>query len=142
MKLSDLDFRIVLGKDVIDDFVCGKDNCPCSTPLLYGMEARYYLNELYDKDCEIELWSGFYDKNGKKIYVGDMVKYRKYTKPLEVVYAESTFYIIHPSIEKEFQVDCGTRLQGIYDNRDNGYKDNKLECVEVLGNIHENRETQ
>lgn len=50
----------------------------------------------------------------------------------------STFYIVDTSIEKHLQVDCGTRLQGIYENRINGYKENKIECVEVLGNIHEN----
>lgn len=121
MKLKDFDFRIWdNGQKYAGDVV-----------------KKYIGLQGFSDDVEVELWSGFYDKNGKKIYVGDMVKYRKYTKPLEVVYAESTFYIIHPSIEKEFQVDCGTRLQGIYDNRDKGYKDNKLECVEVIGNIHE-----
>ncbi|STO96209.1 YopX family protein [Helicobacter canis] len=124
MKLKDFDFRIWdNGQKYAGDVV-----------------KKYMGLSGFSDDAEVELWSGFYDKNGKKIYVGDMVKYRKYTKPLEVIYAESTFYIIHPSIEKEFQVDCGTRLQGIYDNRDNGYKDNKLECVEVIGNIHENAE--
>lgn len=124
MKLKDFDFRIWdNGQKYAGDVV-----------------KKYIGLQGFSDDVEVELWSGFYDKNGKKIYVGDMVKYRKYTKPLEVVYAESTFYIIHPSIEKEFQVDCGTRLQGIYDNRDKGYKDNKLECVEVIGNIHENAE--
>lgn len=121
MKISDLDFRIWdNGQKYAGDVV-----------------KKYMGLSGFSDDAEVELWSGFYDKNGTKIYVGDLVKYRKYTKPLEVVYAESTFYIIHPSIEKEFQVDCGTRLQGIYDNRDNGYKDKKLECVEVIGNIHE-----
>lgn len=124
MKLKDFDFRIWdNGQKYAGDVV-----------------KKYIGLQGFSDDVEVELWSGFYDKNGKKIYVGDMVKYRKYTKSLEVVYAESTFYIIHTSIEKEFQVDCGTRLQGIYDNRDNGYKDNKLECVEVIGNIHENAE--
>lgn len=124
MKISDLDFRIWdNGQKYAGDVV-----------------KKYMGLSGFSDDAEVELWSGFYDKNGKKIYVGDMVKYRKYTKPLEVVYAESTFYIIHPSIEKEFQVDCGTRLQGIYDNRDNGYTNNTLECVEVIGNIHENAE--
>lgn len=127
MKLKDFDFRIWhKGSESFVDMVVS------------GTDLRIIPTD--DEDMELELWSGFYDKNGEKIYVGDMVKYRKYTEPLEVVYAESTFYIIHPSIEKEFQVDCGTRLQGIYDNRDNGYKDNKLECVEVIGNIHENAE--
>lgn len=127
MKLKDFDFRI-----------WHKESESFVDMVVSGTDLRIIPTD--DDDMELELWSGFYDKNGEKIYVGDMVKYRKYTEPLEVVYAESTFYIIRPSIEKEFQVDCGTRLQGIYDNRDNGYKDNKLECVEVIGNIHENAE--
>lgn len=45
---------------------------------------------------------------------------------------------VDTSIEKHLQVDCGTRLQGIYENGNNGYTNNKLECLEVLGNIHEN----
>lgn len=127
MKLKDFDFRI-----------WHKESESFVDMVVSGTDLRIIPTD--DEDMELELWSGFYDKNGEKIYVGDMVKYRKYTEPLEVVYAESTFYIIRPSIEKEFQVDCGTRLQGIYDSRDNGYKDNKLECVEVIGNIHENAE--
>ena len=86
----------------------------------------------------LELWSGFYDSKGAKIYEGDIVKYRSYTNPLVAVLERSTFYIVDTSIEKHLQVDCGTRLQGIYENGNNGYTNQKLECLEVLGNIHEN----
>lgn len=127
MKLKDFDFRI-----------WHKESESFVDMVVSGTDLRIIPTD--DDDMELELWSGFYDKNGEKIYVGDMVKYRKYTKPLEVVYEKSTFYIVDTSIEKHLQVDCGTRLQGIYDNRDNGYKDSKLECVEVIGNIHENAE--
>lgn len=55
------------------------------------------------------------------------------------MYVRNTFYIISLEIETEFQADCGTRLQSIYNNRNNGYKkNNKLECLEVVVNIHEN----
>lgn len=91
-------------------------------------------------DLVLELWSGFYDSKGAKIYEGDIVKYNSNTTPLVVVFERNTFYIIDTSIEKHLQVDCGTRLQGIYDNRSNGYTNNKLECLQVLGNIHENAE--
>ena len=91
-------------------------------------------------DLVLELWSGFYDSKGAKIYEGDIVKYDSRTKPLVAVFDRSTFYIVDTSIEKHLQVDCGTRLQGIYDNRSNGYTNQKLECLEVLGNIHENAE--
>lgn len=91
-------------------------------------------------DLVLELWSGFYDSKGVKIYEGDIVKYDTRTKPLVVVFERNTFYIVDTSIEKHLQVDCGTRLQGIYENGNNGYTNNKLECLEVLGNIHENAE--
>lgn len=91
-----------------------------------------------DNFMELELWSGFYDSKGAKIYEGDIVKYDSRTTPLVAVLERSTFYIIDTSIEKHLQVDCGTRLQGIYENGNNGYTNNKLECLQVLGNIHEN----
>ena len=90
-----------------------------------------------NNDLVLELWSGFYDSKGAKIYEGDIVKYDSRTRPLVVVLEKSTFYIVDTSIEKHLQVDCGTRLQGIYENT-NGYTNNKLECLQVLGNIHEN----
>lgn len=91
-------------------------------------------------DLVLELWSGFYDSKGVKIYEGDIVKYDSNTTTLVAVFERSTFYIVDTSIEKDLQVDCGTRLQGIYDNRDNGYTNQKLECLQVIGNIHENTE--
>lgn len=89
-------------------------------------------------DLVLELWSGFYDCKGTKIYEGDIVKYRANTRPLVAVFERSTFYIVDTNIEKDLQVDCGTRLQGIYENGSSGYTNNKLECLQVLGNIHEN----
>lgn len=89
-------------------------------------------------DLVLELWSGFYDSKGAKIYEGDIVKYDSRTNPLVAVFERSTFYIVDTSIKKDLQVDCGTRLQGIYDNGSSGYTNQKLECVQVLGNIHEN----
>lgn len=89
-------------------------------------------------DLVLELWSGFYDSKGIKIYEGDIVKYDSRTRPVVVVYERNTFYIVDTSIEKHLQVDCAMHLQSLYENRDKGYKENKIECVEVLGNIHEN----
>lgn len=89
-------------------------------------------------DLVLELWSGFYDSKGAKIYEGDIVKYRSNPKALVAVFERSTFYIVDTSIEKDLQVDCAMHLQSLYENRDKGYTNNKLECLQVLGNIHEN----
>ncbi|WP_104743802.1 YopX family protein [Helicobacter cinaedi] len=148
MKLQDFDFRIWdKGEETLT--YASKDwklDIGFSNPQQDNGEVESVLHAYYDgeplcpDDCEIELWSGFYDKNGKKIYEGDIVKYRSNTTPLVAVFERSTFYIVDTSIEKDLQVDCGTRLQGIYDNRSNCYTNNKLECLEVVGNIHENAE--
>lgn len=127
MKLADFDFRIWHKES--ESFVDMK---------VSGTDLRIIPTD--DGSMELELWTGFYDSKGAKIYEGDIVKYRSNTKPLVAVFERSTFYIVDTSIEKHLQVDCGTRLQGIYDNRSNGYTNQKLECLEVLGNIHENAE--
>lgn len=127
MKLKDFDFRIWHKES--ESFVDMKVS-----------DTDLRIIPTNDDSMELELWSGFYDSKGAKIYEGDIVKYRSNTNPLVAVFQRSTFYIVDTSIEKDLQVDCGTRLQGIYENRSNGYTNNKLECLEVLGNIHENGE--
>lgn len=126
MKLKDFDFRI------------WDSNTNKFIELAISDNIRAIPRK--NDDLVLELWSGFYDSKGAKIYEGDIVKYDSRTNPLVVVFERNTFYIVDTSIEKHLQVDCGTRLQGIYDNRSNGYTNQKLECLEVLGNIHENAE--
>ena len=126
MRLQDFDFRIWHNKT--NKFI--------ELAISYNIRAIPRKND----DLVLELWSGFYDCKGTKIYEGDIVKYNSNTRPLVVVFEKNTFYIVDTSIEKHLQVDCGTRLQGIYENRINGYKENKIECLKVLGNIHENAE--
>lgn len=127
MRLQDFDFRI-WHKDS-ESFVDMK---------VSGTDLRIIPTD--DDSMELELWSGFYDSKGTKIYEGDIVKYDSRTKPLVAVLERSTFYIVDTSIEKDLQVDCAIHLQSLYENRDKGYTNNKLECLEVLGNIHENAE--
>lgn len=124
MKLKNFDFRI--WDNSTDKFI----------ELAISDNIRAIPRE--NDDLVLELWSGFYDSKGAKIYEGNIVKYDSRTNPLVAVFERNTFYIVDTSIEKHLQVDCGTRLQGIYENGNNGYINNKLECVEVLGNIHEN----
>lgn len=126
MKLKDFDFRI------------WDSNTNKFIELAISDNIRAIPRK--NDDLVLELWSGFYDSKGTKIYEGDIVKYDSRTKPLVAVFERSTFYIVDTSIEKHLQVDCGTRLQGIYENGNNGYTNQKLECLQVLGNIHENGE--
>lgn len=124
MRLKDFDFRI--WDNNTDKFI----------ELAISDNIRAIPRE--NDDLVLELWSGFYDSKGAKIYEGDIVKYRSNTKPLVAVLKRSTFYIVDTSIEKDLQVDCAMHLQSLYENRDKGYTNNKLECLQVLGNIHEN----
>ncbi|EAI9944921.1 hypothetical protein C5534_05840 [Campylobacter upsaliensis] len=146
MKLKDFDFRIWdKTKEAFlkqEPTLIKLDN----ERVIAGRISRFYANtaDIADmfigngNDLEIELWTGFYDSKGVKIYEGDMVKYRTQMQPLVAVFERSTFYIVDTSIEKDLQVDCAMHLQSLYENRDKGYTNNKLECLEVLGNIHEN----
>lgn len=124
MRLKDFDFRI--WDNSTDKFI----------ELAISDNIRAIPRE--NNDLVLELWSGFYDSKGAKIYEGDIVKYRSNTTPLVAVLERSTFYIVDTSIEKDLQVDCAMHLQSLYENRDKGYTNQKLECLQVLGNIHEN----
>lgn len=128
MQLKDFDFRLwhKPSKSFVDMSVRGAD--------LRIIPADD------DYNMELEIWTGLCDKEGKRIYEGDIVKYDSRTKPLVVVFERNSFYIVDTSIEKHLQVDCGTRLQGIYENRINGYNDNRLESIKVIGNIHKSKE--
>lgn len=117
MKKKDFDFRIWDNGNLISGPVVKK----------YGRLGDY------SHDCEIELWSGFYDENIKKIFDGDIVKYMDQT--WHVKFEKSTFLLIDPNIEKELQTECGVCLQTICENR--CYKDKIMECISVIGNIHE-----
>ncbi len=149
MKLQDLDFRVWDNKrkkyienyvGILKLFVFDKNTSDMKKAielheLPNGFEEEFNLID----DGELELYSSFQDKNGKKIYEGDIVRYRG--QNLLISYERATWYIIDLSIDENIRVDCGTRLQGIlecmkyYQNIDT---ENQID-VEVIGNIHENK---
>ncbi|ECP9612764.1 hypothetical protein FVA29_00650 [Campylobacter jejuni] len=105
--------------------------------VIAGRISRFYANtaDITDmfigngNDLEIELWTGIYDKNGKKIYEGDIVKTKS---PYDCflakvgIHKEGTFYL-----ESKSRDYIGSL---IYLVKDEGYD------TEIIGNIHENEE--
>lgn len=92
-----------------------------------------YANPKNDNPClpqdelELELFTGFYDKNKKQIYAGDIV----HIKPNDL---EDFIDFI------DFRKDKGYFL-GAWGNDDDWIDDDFCEgCCQVIGNIHENKE--
>ncbi|BAM13077.1 hypothetical protein HCN_1921 [Helicobacter cinaedi PAGU611] len=81
MKLQDFDFRIWdKGEETLT--YASKDwklNIGFSNPQQDNGETESVLHAYYDgepmcpSDCEIELWSSFCDKKGKRIYENDIL---------------------------------------------------------------------
>lgn len=97
----------------------------------YQKNEFYYcdnlkLDLLIDDSSEVEMWSGFYDKNGKKVYDGDIFSW--YGELATIVYDKGWFKARH----KKY---ADTSLYSF----ENKKKENFL-TIKVLGNIHENPE--
>ncbi|HHS6952907.1 TPA: YopX family protein [Campylobacter jejuni] len=137
MKLQDFDFRIC---DKTKEEFLKKEPTLIKIDnerVIAGRISRFYANtaDITDmfigngNDLEIELWTGIYDKNGKKIYEGDIVKTKS---PYDCflakvgIHKEGTFYL-----ESKSRDYIGSL---IYLVKDEGYD------TEIIGNIHENPE--
>ncbi|EKR5470514.1 hypothetical protein P8K93_001771 [Campylobacter coli] len=90
-------------------------------------------NEYYDNEESllIELFTGLYDKNGKKIYEGDILYYFKDCSEGEVfkyqvLFKEGAFYLFES-------------YDGFVDDEDL-IAEFDLKELQVMGNIHENKE--
>ncbi|HBD9045104.1 TPA: hypothetical protein KLB79_000111 [Campylobacter jejuni] len=152
MKLKDFDFRIWDGKKYLkqkiyndninnNEYIAVTGNVDDENYVLtieHSCESNYYGGD-YDEYCkvkdftscnyEIELFTGLYDKNGKKIYEGDIVKtkssYDCFLAKVSI-HKEGTFYLESKSRD---YIDSL-----IYLVKDGGYD------TEIIGNIHENAE--
>ncbi len=143
MKLSDFDFRVWDGRKYVNnikggvyihkedtDVKCLNRNQDC-----YNYE--FQLDDLDNSNLEIELFTGYYDYKGNKIYIGDIIECLVFTneKNLEIFYEIICF---------DMELGLCSKLS----NGDGGYlfdlrrhKNNKtIEDVYVVGNIHENKE--
>ncbi|MED7838278.1 YopX family protein [Campylobacter coli] len=126
MKLKDFDFRIWNNNS--KTYEAG------SIIESLGFITSVFNQLTYEKptiDYEIELWTGYFDKNGNKIYEGDILYYFKDCSEGEVfkyqvLFKEGAFYLFES-------------YDGFVDDEDL-IAEFDLKELQVMGNIHENKE--
>ncbi|HEG2670800.1 TPA: hypothetical protein SCV22_000359 [Campylobacter coli] len=142
MKLKDFDFRIWdnTEKRYLNEIELHKyDKSPVEAGTTFTETDR--INEVEfvknKNDLEIELFTGYYDYKGNKIYIGDIIACLVFTN-------EKNSEIFYEIICFDMELGLCSKLS----NGDGGYlfdlrrhKNNKtIEDVYVVGNIHENKE--
>lgn len=143
MKLSDFDFRVWDGRKYVNNIKGGvymhkKDtDVKCLNRNQDCYDYEFELDELDNSNLEIELFTGYYDDKGNKIYVGDIIECLTFTN-------ENHSEVFYEIICFDMELGLCSKLS----NGDGGYlfdlrrdKNNKtIEDVYVVGNIHENKE--
>ncbi|EAJ1350768.1 hypothetical protein CE427_07230 [Campylobacter coli] len=132
MKLSEFDFRIW-----DKDEKCFLDPYTKSRAVVKNLPNEKLLN------LEIELFTGLYDKNGKKIYEGDIVSYITFQ-------GTTLFYFV--TINKDINIFEIFRIANLekfelYNTTESDRfslylfsKINDMKDIEVIGNIHNKAE--
>ncbi|HHO0990223.1 TPA: YopX family protein [Campylobacter coli] len=142
MKLKDFDFRIWdnTEKRYLNEIELHKyDKSPVEAGTTFTETDR--INEVEfvknKNDLEIELFTGYYDYKGNKIYIGDIIECLVFTN-------EKNSEIFYEIICFDMELGLCSKLS----NGDGGYlfdlrmnsKNKIIEDVWVVGNIHENKE--
>ncbi|MDI26746.1 hypothetical protein DLL64_04285 [Campylobacter coli] len=143
MKLKDFDFRVWDGKKYINNVKGGvyihkeDTDVKCLNRNQDCYDYEFQLDDLDNSNLEIELFTGYYDYKGNKIYIGDIIECLVFTN-------EKNSEIFYEIICFDMELGLCSKLS----NGDGGYlfdlrrhKNNKtIEDVYVVGNIHENKE--
>ncbi|MGQ2694234.1 YopX family protein [Campylobacter coli] len=143
MKLQDFDFRIWDGRKYVNNIKGGvyihkeDTDVKCLNRNQDCYDYEFELDELDNSNLEIELFTGYYDYKGNKIYIGDIIECLVFTN-------EKNSEIFYEIICFDMELGLCSKLS----NGDGGYlfdlrrhKNNKtIEDVYVVGNIHENKE--
>ncbi|ENU2792768.1 YopX family protein [Campylobacter jejuni] len=136
MKLIDFDFRI-WEKGKYRKCLLTRDglNNKMSLELLNGKEL--------DLETEIELCTGLCDKNGKKIFEGDILSYKTFQGGTLFYFVTMNKDINIFEIFRIADLEKFTLFNTLETDRFSLYlfhKINDMKDVEVIGNIHENKD--
>ncbi|EAH8451923.1 hypothetical protein NU240_001407 [Campylobacter coli] len=142
MKLKDFDFRIWdnTEKKYLNEIELHKyDKSPVEAGITFTETDRISEVELVKNknDLEIELFTGYYDYKGNKIYIGDIIECLVFTneKNSEIFYEIICFDMELGLCSKLSNGDGGHLFDLLRDKNNKTIKD-----VYVVGNIHENKE--